>query len=228
MSGVDLAASSLNKQPVKIAMLGGTFDPVHLGHLRSALEVSEALGLDRLHMVAAPRPPLRGEPTVAPEERFALLKAGVGDTPHLIADDRELKRAGPSYSVDTLAELRNEYGPSARLCMVIGFDTFLRLAEWREPERLFELAHLVVIARPGFEQPRYKALEELVGQREVDTVAELMAAPAGRFLSLSLDTRIAISATEVRARLGEGKSVRYLLPEAVEAQIFARGLYQSR
>ncbi|WP_447528507.1 nicotinate-nucleotide adenylyltransferase [Vreelandella sp. TE19] len=218
----------MSEAVLKVAMLGGTFDPVHVGHLRSAVEVREALTLDRLHMIAAPRPPLRDTPQVTAEERFALLEAGVGDTPGLIADDRELKRDGPSYSVDTLKELRQEYGREARLVMVIGYDTFLRLAEWQNPEALFELAHLAVIARPGY-QARWPApLTELVSHREVDTVASLMAHPQGRFLSLSLESRMAVSATAIRARLSEGKSVRYLLPEAVEARIFARGLYQSR
>ncbi|WP_447556095.1 nicotinate-nucleotide adenylyltransferase [Vreelandella sp. EE22] len=212
----------------KVAMLGGTFDPVHLGHLRSALEVREALGLDRLHMVAAPRPPLRDTPQVSPQERFALLQAGVGDTQGLVADDRELAREGPSYSADTLEELRQQYGDKARLVMVVGYDTFLRLAEWQRPEAIFEQAHLVVIARPGYQSPWSTPLKELVGDREVDTVANMMEHSRGRFLSLALESRMAISATDIRARLKEGKSVRYLLPEAVERHIFARGLYQSR
>ncbi|MFI0473993.1 nicotinate-nucleotide adenylyltransferase [Halomonas sp. HMF6819] len=218
----------MSEAPANVAMLGGTFDPVHLGHLRSAVEVREALCVERLHMVAAPRPPLRDTPQVAPNERFALLRAGIGDTPGLIADDRELKRDGPSYSVETLKELRLEYGDQARLSMVIGFDTFLRLIQWHQPEAIFELAHLVVIARPGYSDPLAPALAELVGHRAVDTVADLMERPFGRFLFLELASRMAISATEVRARLAKGKSVRYLLPEAVETQIFARGLYQSR
>lgn len=208
-------------------MLGGTFDPVHLGHLRSAVEVREALGLDRLHLVAAPRPPLRDMPQVSAEERFALLEAGVGDTPGLVADDRELKREGPSYSVDTLKELRREVGGQARLCMVIGHDAFLRLTEWHDPDAIFTFAHLVVIARPGYREARSQALAELVANREVDSVAELMARPGGRFLPLELASRMAISATDVRARLAEGKSVRYLVPDAVEARLFARGLYQT-
>ncbi|MDR5867078.1 nicotinate-nucleotide adenylyltransferase [Halomonas koreensis] len=207
-------------------MLGGTFDPVHLGHLRSAVELREALGLDRVHMIPAARPPLRGEPRVTPEERLTLLRLGIGDTPGLVADPRELERDGPSYSADTLAELRAAYGVEARLVMALGHDAFLRLADWHAPERLFAEAHLVVVDRPDHEAALPEPLAELIAGREVEDAAALMAAPAGGLLRLRLPSRMAISATAVRRRLAEGRSVRYLLPEAVEARALALGLYR--
>ncbi|RCV91052.1 nicotinate-nucleotide adenylyltransferase [Billgrantia montanilacus] len=207
-------------------MLGGTFDPVHLGHLRSAVELQECLMLDRVHMVPASMPPLRDEPSVPPEERLALLRLGIGQTPGLTADARELERHGPSYSADTLASLREEYGAEARLVMALGHDAFLRLVEWRTPERLFELAHLVVIDRPDHDAPLPDALVELIHRREVDCSEALFQEPAGSLLRLALPTRMAISATEVRRRLLEGSSIRYLLPEAVEARIQERALYR--
>lgn len=209
-------------------MLGGTFDPVHLGHLRSAVELRETLGLDRVHMVPANMPPLRDAPQVAPGERLALLRLGIGDTPGLVADARELERDGPSYSADTLASLREEYGVQARLVMAVGHDAFLRLADWHSPQRLFELAHLVVIDRPGHQAPLSAALSELIAGREVDSPAALMQRPAGRLLRLALPTRMALSATAIRQRLEAGRSVRYLLPEAVEARIIANSLYRHR
>ncbi|GED21842.1 nicotinate-nucleotide adenylyltransferase [Halomonas halmophila] len=215
-------------RPRRIAMLGGTFDPVHLGHLRSAVELQEALGLDHLHMVPAARSPLRDSPQIAPEERLALLRLGIGDTPGLVADAREFGRSGPSYTADTLAELRDAYGEAARLIMVLGHDAFMRLPEWRDPYRLFELANLVVIDRPDHEAPSPQALAELLSGREVDGVADLMASPHGHLLRLTLPSRMAISATEIRRRLAEGESVRYLLPEAVESHLLAHGLYRSR
>src|SRR5699024_8251575 len=109
----------------RIAMLGGTFDPVHVGHLRSAVELAEQLGLDRVHMIPAHQPALRGQPDVSSHERLTLLRLGIGDTPRLVADDREIRRAGPSYSVDTLESLRADYGEQARLVMVLGHDAFL-------------------------------------------------------------------------------------------------------
>ncbi|AVI63727.1 nicotinate-nucleotide adenylyltransferase [Halomonas sp. GFAJ-1] len=212
---------------LKVGMLGGTFDPVHLGHLRSAVEVREALGLDRLHMIPAPKPPLRDAPQVSPDQRFELLKMGIADTPGIIADGRELRREGPSYSVDTLAELRSEYGSEVPLTMIIGFDAFLRLTKWHKVDEIFTLAHLVVIARPGYQTPWPPALKELVGNREVDSIPALMQRPCGSMLSLTLPSMMAISATYVRERLKAGESVRYLLPEAVERSILQQGLYQT-
>ncbi|WGI23873.1 nicotinate-nucleotide adenylyltransferase [Halomonas alkaliantarctica] len=212
----------------RIGMLGGTFDPVHLGHLRSAVELHEALSLDRLHMIPAQQPPLRGRPQVSAKQRLALLAAGIGDTPGLVADDRELRRGGPSFSADTLAELRAEVGDQARLVMAIGFDAFLRLTQWHQPERLFELAHLVVIARPGYSYQLPASLMELVEHRRVDSVEALMQFPCGGYLPLELPSLMAISATYIRERLEAGKSVRYLLPDPVERAIEQGGLYRQR
>lgn len=210
----------------RIGMLGGTFDPVHLGHLRSAVELREALALDRVQMIPAKAPPLRGEPRVSAEERLELLRLGIGDTPGLVADPRELRRAGPSYSVDTLVSLREEFGSEARLVMALGHDAFLRLTQWHRPEALFELAHLAVIDRPDHEEPLPAALTELLGGREVDSPEALMSRPAGGLLRVRLPSRMAISATGLRRRLAEGCCVRYLVPEAVEARMTRLGLYR--
>lgn len=211
----------------RIGMLGGTFDPVHLGHLRCAVELREALALDHVHMIPAARPPLREAPGVGAEARLELLSLGIGDTPGLLADGRELGRSGPSYSVDTLAELRDDYGDQARLVMALGHDAFLKLADWHSAQRLFELAHLVVMERPDHDAPLPDALGELIAGRDVDTPESLMSRPAGGVLRLRLPTRMAISATEVRRRLAEGRSVRYLLPGVVEQRLQALGLYGS-
>ncbi|MHB0776986.1 nicotinate-nucleotide adenylyltransferase [Halomonas sp. WWR20] len=218
--------SATDRLPLRIAMLGGTFDPVHLGHLRSAVELGEALALDRVHMVPAHVPPHREAPGGSSDERLAMLEAGIGDTPGLIADGREIRREGPSYSVDTLALLRDEMGEHCRLVMALGHDAFLQLHRWHEPERLFELANMVVIERPGHAAHLSPALAELIDGREVDSVSALMCQPAGRLLRLRLPSRMAISATEIRQRLQRGASVRYLLPEAVERYIVERKLYR--
>jgi len=128
--------------------------------------------------------------------------------------------------VDTLKELRAEYGDQARL--VIGVDAFLKLTQWYQPERLFTLAHLVVIARPGYNDSLPHSLMELVAQRRVDSVEKLMQHPSGGYLMLELPSLMAISATYIRQRLESGKSVRYLLPEPVEQVIKDQGLYQQR
>lgn len=207
-------------------MLGGTFDPVHLGHLRSAVELHETLELDRVLMVPAHVPPHREAPGVCATDRLAMLEAGIGDTPGLAADARELQREGPSYSVDTLAQLRTELGESARLAMAVGHDAFLKLAEWHAPERLFDVAHVVVIERPGHNAELPEALRELLAGREVEDAEALFAEPAGGVLRLALPSRMAISATDVRQRLHDGRSIRYLVPERVESFIHARNLYR--
>ena len=207
-------------------MLGGTFDPVHLGHLRSAVELCEALALDKVLMVPAHVPPHRGAPGVGAADRLAMLKAGIGDTACLAADGRELQREGPSYSVDTLAQLRDELGESARLVMAVGHDAFLKLAEWHAPERLFDHAHVVVIERPGHAAELPDALKALLDGREAVDSDSLFARPAGGVLRLALPSRMAISATDVRQRLRSGRSIRYLVPEKVESFIQARNLYR--
>lgn len=207
-------------------MLGGTFDPVHLGHLRSAVELREALALDRVHMVPSHVPPHREAPGVVAAERLAMLEAGIGDTPGLIADRRELERDGPSYSADTLASLRSELGEWPRLVMAVGHDAFLKLADWHTPERLFELAHIVVIERPDHRAALPAALAALIAGREATDGEGLFAQPAGGLLRLRLPSRMAISATDLRRRLSEGRSVRYLLPAAVESYIHSRKLYR--
>ncbi|WP_245392713.1 nicotinate-nucleotide adenylyltransferase [Salinicola halimionae] len=207
-------------------MLGGTFDPVHLGHLRSAVELGEALALDAVHMIPVHVPPHRQAPGISAEHRLAMLEAGIGSTPGLVADDREVRRAGHSYSVDTLASLRAEWGDQARLVMAVGHDAFLGLPDWHQRERLLSLAHIVVIDRPDHEAPLESELAALIEGREVSTVEALMAAPGGNLLRLRLPSRMAIAATDVRRRLQRGLSVRYLLPEAVERYIDNQGLYR--
>ncbi|MDW5376638.1 nicotinate-nucleotide adenylyltransferase [Halomonas sp. HP20-15] len=207
-------------------MFGGTFDPVHLGHLRSAVELRECLALDRVHMMPAHVPPHREAPGVSAAQRLAMLEAGIGDAPGLVADAQELDRDGPSYSGETLASLRRDYGERARLVMSVGMDAFLKLHQWREPQRLFELAHVVVIDRPGHRGPLPDALARLVEGREAMDAEALFRRPAGGVLHLRLPSRMAISATGLRARLAEGRSVRYLLPEAVEDYIRSRNLYR--
>jgi len=222
----DSPSAGAMSRPPRVAMLGGTFDPVHLGHLRSAVELRMQLGLDRVHMIPAHVPPHRAAPGVSSAERLAMLRAGIGDTPGLYADDRELRREGPSYSADTLNSLREEYGGEARLLMVVGHDAFLKLADWHDPEALFAQAHVVVIARPDHAAPLPSALQELIAGREVQTSEALFETPKGSVMQLALPSRLAVSATAIRRWLGEGESVRYLLPEAVLSHIARGGLYR--
>ncbi|MFC0267900.1 nicotinate-nucleotide adenylyltransferase [Kushneria aurantia] len=210
----------------RIAMFGGTFNPVHNAHLRAAVELRDAFELDALHMVPAHLPPHRDAPGVSSRDRFEMLRLGIDDTPGLIADDREIRRDGPSWSVETLRSLREHYGSDCRLMMVLGHDAFLGLPDWHRPRALFEQAHVVVIGRPHSDSLGNAALESLIDDRVVRSSAELMRHPAGGVLFFDATTPMSISSTDIRHRLAAGGCARYLLPPAVERYITARGFYR--
>lgn len=200
-----------------IGVFGGTFDPVHIGHLRLATEVAETLGLDRVHLVPAAIPPHRGEPLLDPATRLDLVAQSIADEPRFLLDDREHRRTGPSYTADTLAEFAAEY-PGEPLVLMMGMDAFNGLPGWHEVERILELAHIAVATRPGSRAEGRAA--EWLAERRVDP-AELATAPAGRMVSVAI-TRLDISATTLRGFIDQGRSLRYLVPEPV-VRHFRRG-----
>jgi nicotinate-nucleotide adenylyltransferase len=207
-----------------IGILGGTFDPVHFGHLRPALEVHEALQLEELRLVPSNVPPHRPGPQASPTQRLAMLRAAVGDTPDFIIDERELEREGPSYTIDTLVSLRHELG-SVGLCLLIGMDAFLGLPDWHRWRELIEYCHMVVMTRPGAEPPVSGVLAEFVERHRTGDSAVLASRPAGHVLFQPV-TRLEISATQIRQLLGGGGSVRFLLPDAVREIIQRERLYR--
>lgn len=206
-------------------VLGGTFDPIHVGHLRLAIEAAEALDLDRVHLIPCARPAHRAQPMATPAQRLALLERALAGQDRLLADDRELRRAGPSYTVDTLTALRGEF-PGVHWCLILGADAFAGLAGWHRWEQLFELAHLVVAVRPGTPLRLRGPLAAALAQRRTRTGAVLRQRPAGAVLRLdapALDT----SATRIRTLLGAGRSARHLLPDACLTYIDSQGLYRT-
>lgn len=209
----------------RIAMLGGTFDPVHIGHLRSAIELREQLMLDCVHMVVNRQPPHRQSPGVDGADRLHLLEAAVKELPGIEADSRELMREGPSYSVDTLRSLRAQYSSDACMMMVIGADAAASLNQWHEPLQLFDYAHIVIIARPGEPCELPDSVKALLHGKKATSPEALFETPCGQYLLLSLPTPVSLSATTIRERLRHGMSVRYLVPDAVEKKIQARQLY---
>lgn len=211
---------------MRVAMFGGTFNPVHNAHLRAAVELRDAFELDALHMIPAHLPPHRGEPGVSSRDRLEMLRKGVGDTPGLVVDDREIRRDGPSWSVETLASLRREYGDRARLFMILGRDAFLRLHRWHCPEALFEHAHILVIGRPESDARVGPELTALIEGRVIREQARLMARPAGGIFFHEGTTAMAISATAIRRRLSQGGCVSYLMPAEVERFIACHGFYR--
>jgi nicotinate-nucleotide adenylyltransferase len=213
-----------------IALLGGTFDPVHFGHLRLADDVRRALGLSQLRLIPAADPPHRAGPHASAAHRLAMLHAGLAEFPGLIADDRELRRGGKSYTVLTLEELRRD--DSRRpLWLVLGADAFRGLPAWHRWREIFTLAHIVVVARPGGVPPA-DALPPLLAEewqrRQTPDSAPLFATPAGRIYR-QVVTPHDISATTIRALLadnGNREALLQLLPPAVLAYIDQHHLYR--
>jgi len=209
-----------------IGVFGGTFDPIHFGHLRPALELLEELSLQRLHLIPSAVPPHRAKPQAMAEQRLAMLKLAVAEQPGFVIDERELRRSGPSYMVDTLASLRAEVGETP-LCLILGVDAFLGLHEWHQWQRLLELAHIVVAHRPGWsldETSMPQALRQGVQGHWLADAAALPAQVAGGVLLQSV-TQLDISATDIRKRIAAGKSANYLLPAAVWRYIQEQDLY---
>jgi len=199
-----------------LGLLGGTFDPVHCGHLRTALDVVEALDLAELRLVPLRHAVHRAQPQAPAALRLAMLRAAVADEPRLVVDERELCRDTPSYTVHTLESLRTERGPGEPLCLLVGSDAYAEFLTWHRPDDIVALAHLVVMQRPGAGTPDDPALAAFTAPRVTEDRRALGTAPAGRILFLPV-TQLGIAATDLRARLRAGRSVRWLVPDAVLA-----------
>lgn len=207
-----------------IGILGGTFDPVHLAHLRCAVELQEYLRLTELRFVPCRQPPHRAMPAAEPAQRLAMLRLALEGQAGVAIDERELRRAGPSYMVDTLESLRREL-PMQPLCLIVGLDAFVQLHTWHRWERLIELAHIAVMTRPGLRSAPGGAVAALMERCLAEDPQALHAAPAGRVILCPV-TRLEISATQVRELVGQGRSPRYLVPGRVLDYIRREGLYQ--
>jgi nicotinate-nucleotide adenylyltransferase len=207
-----------------IGIFGGTFDPIHNAHLRVALDVVEALKLDEMRFLPLEHAVHRAQPLAGSDDRLAMLEAAIADEPRFRSDDRELRRGGLSYTLETLKSLREELGDDTPLCLLVGSDAFNHFLSWHEPEQVADLAHLVVMERPGYELPSDPALQIMVEQRASDLAADLRNAPGGRIWFQPV-TQLDISATDIRSRIAHGRSPRYLVPDPVATLIAERGLY---
>lgn len=208
-----------------IGILGGTFDPVHFGHLRPALDVAEALKLEEVRLIPCGQPPHREQPYASGLQRLSMLRAAASCYAGFKVDDRELRREGPSYMVDTLASLKKDF-PDKNLCLILGLDAFLHLESWHQWQRLFELANIVVTHRPGWSMEQIKQqteLARLVNERTVP--ADTLATKQAGFITFLPVTQLDISSTQIRQQLKQGKRVSYLLPEKVEQLIVNQNIY---
>lgn len=206
-----------------VGVFGGTFDPIHHGHLRTAFELLEGLELEEIRFIPAARPPHRDAPGADAELRLAMVRAATEGQAGFVVDDRELRRAGPSYTVLTLAELRAELG-ARPICLVVGMDAFAGLPSWHRWQELLELAHLVVAHRPGWNPPQSGEVGELLQTRRAGRVAELHGSSMGRILVQPV-TQLEISSTRLRDIVASGRDPRYLVPEPVRAIISKTACY---
>jgi nicotinate-nucleotide adenylyltransferase len=219
-----------NPSPAPLAILGGTFDPVHYGHLRFADDVRRSLALPEVRLVPASDPPHREGPAASSSDRLAMLQLAVGEYPGLTVDDRELRRTGKSYTVDTLLDLRGEF-PGRPLLLLLGADAFRGLPSWRRWETLFDLAHIVVVARPGAPagEDLPPALLAQWRRRHTNDATVLVSQPAGAIYVQAIAPQ-PVSATAIREHLGDGArdddALRGLLPPAVLAYIERHHLYR--
>lgn len=218
-----MTVRALSERQQPIGIFGGTFDPVHTGHLRTAHELLTSLQLAEVRFIPSRLPPHR-PPTVAPEAlRLRMLEAALDGLPGFRVDDRELRRPGPSYMVDTLESLRAEFG-SQPLCLLLGLDAFLGVPAWHRWRELPELAHIVVARRPGIAGKIDGEAGDLLRSRVISDPGALASAPAGHVLMLDV-TQLEISSSAIRSLVEAGADPRFLVPDAVRELILKTHIY---
>ncbi|TYL48201.1 nicotinate-nucleotide adenylyltransferase [Marinomonas sp. IMCC 4694] len=208
-----------------LAIMGGTFDPVHNGHLRTAVEILDRFRFSGLTLIPCFQPVHKSRPSLLPRQRLEMVKLAVSGDARLSVDSREMDREGPSYTVDTLRDIRAEIGPDQPLVMVLGMDSFLSLPMWLRWQELIRYAHLLVVSRPGWEPDFVSELSTFCENYRAKSSHELQCAPSGRIWFETL-TPLAISSSMIRALAYKNESIAYLLPEPVQAYIEQHQLYR--
>lgn len=206
-----------------IGILGGTFDPIHMGHLRMALELHDTLDLTKVHLIPCYQPVHRKMPMASPAQRLEMVQCAIMNEPVLVADDREIRRKNPSYTIDTLLELRQEM-PNTPLCLIIGIDAFLSFTSWHRWKEILDLSHLIVAHRPHYQLPLTGIVADLFKERLQSEIAYIHENAAGGILFRPI-TQLEISATDIRKQIAMGRNPRYLLPNSVYDYIKQHGTY---
>jgi len=214
-----------------IGIFGGTFDPIHNGHLRLAQEALEQCRLSAVRFIPSGTPPHRAAPLASAEQRLQMVQLAIHGQPGFAVDEREVHRTDKCYSVDTFSALRAELGAAQPLCLLLGSDAFLQLHTWHQWTRLFELTHIVVMQRPG--RPVGNAMAQADENLRQQYQSRL--APSPRLLHESTSGHVVvldmpqldISATDIRSRTAQNKNLRYLLPDAVAHYIQINQLYKT-
>ncbi len=215
----------------RIGLFGGTFNPIHLGHLRAAEEIREAFKLDPIIFIPASDPPHKKKGALLPGPlRGEMVRLAITDNSHFALSEVELRRPGKSYSIETIGYFRREFGPLAELYFVLGLDAFLEIDTWKESSSLFCLCHFIIMTRPGLEKDfsgEYLPVD-LADNFCYDAQRKGYAHSSGFLVYPKEITALDISSTRIRKNLQNGRSVKYLLPAAVEAFIDQQKLYRAR
>lgn len=206
-----------------IGIFGGTFDPIHYGHLRTAFELLQTLDFEAVRFIPCGDPPHRGVTFAPAALRLDMVRLATRNEPAFVVDDRELRRQGPSYSVDTLASLREEF-PDRSLCLITGMDAFLGLPTWHRWDEILDFAHIVVAHRPGWRAPGEGALGVLLDEHRTQRAVDLHEKPGGN-VYIHAVTQLEIASTEIRKLVADGDDPRYLVPDSVRAVIMESSCY---
>lgn len=222
---MDRGRLEVKNKEVKLGILGGTFNPIHLGHLRAAEEVYENLSLDKIFFVPSGTPPHRENDIASFDHRYQMVKLATEGNSHFSVLDIEGKRPGKSYTIDTLREL-NELYPGAKFYFILGLDAFLEIETWRSYRQLFSLAYFVIISRPGFDETHVNGiLRKIFQDIKYDQRGMAFSMPGVFDVFYRKITLLDISATLIRNLIEKGFSIRYLVPASVEEYIYKKEVY---
>ena len=214
---------------MRLGLFGGTFNPIHLGHLRAAVEVREAFNIDRLLLIPSAHPPHKMADHVADaEDRLEMVRLAVQGEPSLEASDVELSRPGLSYTIETLRYFQDRFGPESDIHFIVGQDAFSEITTWKSYQALFVTAHFIVMTRPN---SKLRSLEDFIHTRisaeyQYEPTSNRYSHPRWRTIFCLDITHLDISATKIREWIGRGRSIRFLVPDAVQGFINKKGLYR--
>ena len=206
-----------------IGIFGGTFDPIHYGHLRSAFELLQGLRLEQVRFVPSADPPHRGGTIASADLRYRMVEAAVAGQDGFVVDDCEFRRDGPSYTIDTLTSMRAEHD-SRSLCLITGMDAYLGLTTWHRWDEILNIAHIIVAHRPGWHLPETGELGELLAEHGTNDVDDLHNQPAGHVYDHAV-TQLEIASTEIRQLIAAGRDPRFLMPDSVRDVIVESDCY---
>jgi nicotinate-nucleotide adenylyltransferase len=210
-----------------IGILGGTFNPIHFGHLRIAQELADSLKLSEVRFIPAANPPHKATPTVSAKHRAAMVQLAISDNPLFKLDTRELDRAGASYTIDTLISLQNELGKNVSICLMMGSDAFTKLDSWHRWDELLNFCHIILVQRPNAKSEKLsERMTKFLSDHYTENMYDLAEKTAG-YIHMQAITAQDISATKIRRNLTEGASNKYLLPDAVLTYIAQHQLYSA-